>query len=364
MAKRHDTPPYEIMRSRGGASGGSTFGEGVVPEAPVREEESIPRPPGRAPWWVGSASPLVLRVPRGIAILSVAGLLLLIAVAYWVGSIRGAAAAEPDPVEPGLGQRTGPNGFFVSPEDDYAGPEVDVPEDALTVERREPGLNYMQLITSTREDCEKLARFFGARGVAIQLVPVHNKELWVAYAVKRGYRSDEMGSESQQRYEQMLRSLGRQWKQTNGGRGTDLLFGELGDDLMLGGNGGDRLEGNLGEDTLDGGSGDDELFGGNGAFADTLTGGTGNDTLFGEQGADTFVFENGFGVDEIRDFALGGGDVIDLAALTNITSFADLDANHLSQGASGAVIADGANTITLFGIDENDLTAGDFDFGV
>ncbi|MEO0474823.1 MAG: hypothetical protein AAF085_02470, partial [Planctomycetota bacterium] len=79
-----------------------------------------------------------------------------------------------------------------------------------------------QLITSTREDCEKLARFFGARGVAIQLVPVHNKGLWVAYAVKRGYRADEMGSESQQRYEQMLRSLGRQYKQSNDGRGTDL----------------------------------------------------------------------------------------------------------------------------------------------
>jgi hypothetical protein len=220
MAKRDYTPPYEIMRSRGSASGNA--GEGGVPESPGGQEESIPRPPGRAPWWVGSASPLVLRVPRGIAILSVAGLLLVIMVAYWVGSMRGAAAANPEPVEPGLGERTGPNGFFVSPEDDYEGPEVDVPEDALTVERREPGLNYMQLITSTREDCEKLARFFGARGVAIQLVPVHNKGLWVAYAVKRGYRSDEMGSESQQRYEQMLRSLGRQWKQTNGGRGTDL----------------------------------------------------------------------------------------------------------------------------------------------
>ncbi|MBX2853128.1 MAG: hypothetical protein KTR15_15445 [Phycisphaeraceae bacterium] len=222
MAKRDQTPPYEIMRSRGGASGGAAPGEGGSDEAPVSEEERIPRPPGRAPWWVGSASPLVLRVPRGVAVLCVAGLLLVIVLAYWVGSMRGAAGARPEAVEPGLGERTGPNGFFESPDDDYAGPEVDVPKDVLVVERREPGLNYMQLITSTREDCEKLARFFGARGVAIQLVPVHNKGLWVAYAVKRGYRSDEMGSESQQRYEQMLRSLGRQWKQSNSGRGTDL----------------------------------------------------------------------------------------------------------------------------------------------
>lgn len=222
MAKRDYTPPYEIMRSRGGASGGGTPSVSEAAEPVVSETDSIPRPPGRAPWWVGSASPLVLRVPRGVAILSVAGLLLVIVVAYWVGSMRGAASVKPEVVEAGLGQRVGPDGFFISPEDDYAGPEVDVPENALLVERREPGHNYMQLITSTKEDCEKLARFFGARGVAIQLVPVHNKGLWVAFAVKRGYRSDEMGSESQQRYEQMLRSLGRQWKQNNGGRGSDL----------------------------------------------------------------------------------------------------------------------------------------------
>jgi hypothetical protein len=222
MAKRDQTPPYEIMRSRGGASNAAAPGDGGSVEPLVSEEESIPRPPGRAPWWVGSASPLVLRLPRGVAVLSVAGLLLLIVLAYWVGAMRGAAGAEPQQVDLGLGQRTGPDGFFVTPDDGYEGPVVEVPEDALTVERREPGLNYMQLMTSSREDCEKLARFFGSRGVAIQLVPVNNKELWVAFAVKRGYRSDEMGSESRQRYEQMLRSLGRQWKQHNSGRGTDL----------------------------------------------------------------------------------------------------------------------------------------------
>lgn len=225
MAKRDYTPPYEIMRSRGDASGvgGASLGERGSDESAVSERESIPRPPGRAPWWVGSASPLVLRVPRGVAILSLVGLLLLIAVAYWVGSMRGAAGAVPEAVESSLGQRLGPeDGFYISPDDGYDGPEVEVPEDAVLVERREPGHNYMQLITSTREDCERLARFFGARGVAIQLVPVNNSESWVAFAVKRGYRSDEMGSESQRRYEQMLRSLGRQWKQSNGGRGTDL----------------------------------------------------------------------------------------------------------------------------------------------
>lgn len=225
MAKRDYIPPYEIMRSRSGSSAGGTApnadeSEADRPASNERDNVSLQARP--APWWVGSASPLVLRVPRGVAILGVVGLLLLIVIAYGVGVIRGAAWAQPEAADPGMGDRAGPNGFFMSPDDDYAGPEVSVPEEDLTVERREPGLNYMQLITSTREDCEALARFFGARGVAIQLVPVHNKGLWVAFAVKRGYRSDEMGGESQMRYEQMLRSLGRQWKQSNSGRGTDL----------------------------------------------------------------------------------------------------------------------------------------------
>lgn len=227
MAKRDYRPPYEIMRSRDTAAGNggrAQTGDEITPTSSgVTESESRSAAPSRqAPWWVGSSSPLVLRVPRGVAAFTLAGLLLLIVIAYGVGTIRGAAGAPSEPIASGMGQRTGPNGLFLSPDDDYAGPEVAVPEADLVVERREPGLNYMQLITSTWEDCEALARFFGAGGVAIQLVPVHNKELWVAFAVKRGYRSDEMGSESQLRYEQMLRSLGRQWKQSDTGRGTDL----------------------------------------------------------------------------------------------------------------------------------------------
>ncbi|MGB0766649.1 MAG: hypothetical protein ACPGYV_02945 [Phycisphaeraceae bacterium] len=216
MAKRDQTPPYEIMRTRPGESS-----EEAVSETPRRRSTDPPAGVSRrAPWWVGSSAPLVLRLPRGMAVLAVGGLLLLIAVAYGVGTVRGAAGSQPASEPGGMGERTGPDGYFVSPEDDYDGPEVAVPVDPLVVERREPGLNYMQLITSTREDCERLATFFGARGVAIQLVPVHNKGLWVAYAVKRGYRADELDSESCKRYEQQLRALGRQWKAS--GKGADL----------------------------------------------------------------------------------------------------------------------------------------------
>ena len=148
-----------------------------------------------------------------------------------------------------------------------------------------------------------------------------------------------------------------------GGDGFDLMNGGAGDDIMRGGNGNDRLEGNLGEDTLEGGAGDDELFGGNGAFADTLDGGTGNDTLAGEAGADTFIFEDGFGIDVITDFdAFSAAEVIDLAAVTNIANFEDLQVGFLSQVGANTVITDGANTITLNNVLIADLGADDFNF--
>jgi hypothetical protein len=178
--------------------------------------------PGRAPWWVGSSAPLVLRIPRGLALLAVVGVLGVIVLAYLVGSARGAASAEPNPEDRSLGERSGPDGYFVTSEDGYEGSEVDVPKDPLTAERREPGLNYMRLIQDDEAYCRELAEFFGKREVALQLVLVNNGRSCIAYAVKRGYRGDELDSESCKRYRQQLLSIGQQWKIHNGNRGTDL----------------------------------------------------------------------------------------------------------------------------------------------
>ncbi|MFN3168935.1 MAG: hypothetical protein ACE37H_17945 [Phycisphaeraceae bacterium] len=230
MAKRDQTPPYEIMRSRqpGSASGGHSLGSAGLPadsgaSQPVPAvSEPAAGVPSRAPWWVGSSAPLVLRVPRGLALLAVVGVLGVIVLAYLVGSARGSASAKPDPEDASLGERSGPDGYFVSSEDGYEGTEVAVPGDPLTAERREPGLNYMRLIQSNEADCRKLAEFFASRGVAIQLVLVNNAQSCIAYAVKRGYRGDELDSESCKRYRQQLLSIGQQWKVHNGNRGTDL----------------------------------------------------------------------------------------------------------------------------------------------
>ncbi|SCZ71422.1 intein C-terminal splicing region [Epibacterium ulvae] len=147
-----------------------------------------------------------------------------------------------------------------------------------------------------------------------------------------------------------------------GGDGNDALFGGLDRDTLYGGSGDDYISGDEHRDELYGGDGNDALFGG--YDRDTLYGGGGDDTLQGGAGADVFVFENGFGSDVIKDFdASFSAEHINLSGVSAITSFGDLQFNHLSQSGNDAVISDGnGNTIRLEGVSISTLSADDFIF--
>jgi len=93
---------------------------------------------------------------------------------------------------------------------------------------------------------------------------------------------------------------------------------------------------------------------------DTLVGGTGNDFLTGGVGDDTFVFSDGDGQDVVTDFTVGE-DLIDFTG-DSITSMAELlDAS--SQDGDNTVIDTGdGDSVTLIGVNVDELTAGDFLF--
>jgi len=147
-----------------------------------------------------------------------------------------------------------------------------------------------------------------------------------------------------------------------GGAGNDGMFGEQGDDTLDGGDGNDRFFAGAGNDVLIGGDGRDEMHGG--AGFDTITSGEGNDTITGDFNADTFIFSDGHGQDRIDDFeALNPFERIDLSDVSAISSFADLQANHLSQSGSYAVIdTGGGNAIALRNVAIADLGIDDFIF--
>ena len=96
----------------------------------------------------------------------------------------------------------------------------------------------------------------------------------------------------------------------------------------------------------------------------TLTGGAGNDTLnasrgpdvlTGAGGADRFVFADGWGADRIADFR--DEDLLDLTAVTGLTSFAQLT---LQDEAGGVRVSFGGDSILLEGWTSGQLSADDF----
>ncbi len=112
------------------------------------------------------------------------------------------------------------------------------------------------------------------------------------------------------------------------------------------------LDGLGGADTLRGGSADD-----------VLAGGAGNDRLTGNGGADTFVFTDGTNTDRITDFDPSSGDVINLAGVTGLNSFADVQAVMVSVFRGTRIDLPDGGRIFLVNVAPSALSADDFDFG-
>ena len=93
---------------------------------------------------------------------------------------------------------------------------------------------------------------------------------------------------------------------------------------------------------------------------DIVIGGAGDDAMNGGAGNDLFVFEPGFGHDQIFGFAAGQGteDRLSLVGL-GFTSFDDVLARTTDAGAGAVITVDAANTITLFGVTKASLAAED-----
>lgn len=161
----------------------------------------------------------------------------------------------------------------------------------------------------------------------------------------------------------------------NAGGGRDLVYGDKGDDEIHAGKGNDTVWGSEGDDLiygtdgknkLGGGKGDDmiwagkqaEMFGNSGD--DTLNSGLGDDTMWGGSGADEFSFIGG--TDVIGDFkARGDLERIDITAMNAISSFADLQDNHMTQVGNDVVIdALNGDTLTLLGVSMGDLDSFEF----
>ena len=92
---------------------------------------------------------------------------------------------------------------------------------------------------------------------------------------------------------------------------------------------------------------------------------SGDDVLTGDAGADVFVFARRYGRDTISDLdAVGGNhDTIDLSGFSQISDFADLQANHLTtHGRNVWIDAGNGDVLVLKGVELADLGKADFLF--
>ena len=243
-ARRDKIPPYEIMGPRGRLAGrgarhdSEAGGEGADGPEPSgwriswvtdRSESGEGAASGPAAWWAwsGAGVPIILRVPRGVAIAAAVGLLGLLVLAYWVGYERGDAAAAqrvraeytgsgpaPDaPPAPNRGAAGGPTG---APEPNPAGGTTAAPD---TADPRQAGLNYFVVASYPRDHAERCARFLASRGVETVIGSANNDGLHAVWVVERGFTADQYGGAAYTEFKRRLRELGRAWRRFNDGQG-------------------------------------------------------------------------------------------------------------------------------------------------
>jgi len=221
FGRRRDIPPYEIMRP-GGREARQRPASAWRSPRPAEDE-----PPADAfeSWtdWLTGGEPVVLRLPKGVALLIAAGVLLLILVAYWVGHARGGAAADArhrQQLDSQVGTRvTVPVPVIVEQNTGPKNPPNDAAPAGSPRDPRVPGLNYLLLAWYPEEEARRLASFLSQRGVETFITTSNNARLFYVVG-SQGF--ERTGSGPARTYEGELRRLGREWKAHNGGRGEDL----------------------------------------------------------------------------------------------------------------------------------------------
>ncbi|WP_417267839.1 calcium-binding protein [Celeribacter baekdonensis] len=130
------------------------------------------------------------------------------------------------------------------------------------------------------------------------------------------------------------------------GDGNDFLVDGSGNSVLAGNNGNDRINAGGGNDRVYGDAGDDIMTGGNGV--DRMTGGPGNDRIIGGNGPDIFVFREGSDTDTIVDFEVGYDRLFIEADLTDGNYDADqIVADYCTISGTDAIFDFGGGDIIV-----------------
>ncbi len=211
MARKPTSIPlYEMMHSKRAEAAGSS-------KKTSREPRTRPSGAGRA-----------IRLPVGYVWLGAAGGVLVAAVAFSTGYLRGHSdatttlerewlqthqrtlAVPPPEIVPGVLGATGPS--VAAQVKAGHGAEQPGAEAPIQSDPRVKGVNYFVLIHTRLENATKLARFCRDLGVDAYVVPAKNVSLLHMVIVLPGYASGDSSSEPVRLLKQRIAEVIRKWK--------------------------------------------------------------------------------------------------------------------------------------------------------
>jgi hypothetical protein len=175
-------------------------------------------------WWALGGAPVLLRLPRGFAVVLVVAAVGLVVLAYRVGFSRGEAAAELRLIEladsgrpllrqpPPLPQGSTPPPAEQAPR---------APAGLLQGDLRQVGLNYLILARYPKDEAQRLREFLASRGVETIAVPSDNARLFHVVAWP-GFTGDQWSGPNGTAFVAEMRKHGAAWKLHNNNRGDDL----------------------------------------------------------------------------------------------------------------------------------------------
>ena len=215
--QRNQLPPYEIMRQQ--AERPAVARPETGPRYSQRLREAL------TGWWPRADAPIVLHVPKGIAVAVLGGILGLILISYWVGHQRGITATDAR-YEIMSQQQVNlyrPREAPVQRPRSQTQQSTPLSQLSTTVgnRHRQQGMNHLILATETSERAKELIQFFQIYGVAAAAYPADTKGLVQVWDL-RSFPGEEKGFKNWNEHKRKLQRIGRQWKQHNGNKGSDL----------------------------------------------------------------------------------------------------------------------------------------------
>ncbi len=176
------------------------------------------------PGWLMSGPPMVLRVPRGLAMLVVLGVVVILALAFFMGRSQGQRQGEQETlatlqasrqaISRGQPDETGSVRTGVLPRRG----RIYLPNQP---DPREAGMNYLILARYPLDEAQRLTEFLADQGLDSVIVPSHTTGLFQVIAL-HGFTSEQYRAGEYRAFEREIHRIGQRWREINAGRGDDL----------------------------------------------------------------------------------------------------------------------------------------------